>query len=451
MSTVWRPTGWHERPHPLTPLVRGWVLLAAAAIALAKELFPGQDESPPWQALLIGAGIVVLLGAVSSFVSWRFTKFVIDDTEVRIETGWLNTSSKKVPFERVQSIDITQPFVARLFGLAELTIQAGAGDSDLHLRYLTRRRANELRDHLLARSTGDTGPVASRNENRLTGVSEDDEVLVRISARSLILGFVTSSDFLMTVLVGAVIAVVIGVASWGRGPAAFIAGPAVLLPIAFSIVNMAIKYVVRQMNYTMVRSSESGVRVTAGLTSLNSRTIPIDRVQGFRIHQGLLWQALGLYRIDVDIIGSTSKSKATTHGANLLPIGTRHDVDVILSTLLPHADLTPHLLRTPSRSRWLRPFDFWTLRHGLTADVVVTHQGWWRRVEEIVPHAKTQSVKIRRGPIQKMLGLATVCVHNVDGPVDVVVRHIDTERARELAFTQLDRSRVARGAARPLG
>ncbi|HXF79066.1 MAG TPA: TOBE domain-containing protein, partial [Usitatibacter sp.] len=60
-------------------------------------------------------------------VSWYFTRFVIDDEELRIETGAVFKQSKKVPFARLQSVDIIQPFAARLFRLAELRLEAGAG------------------------------------------------------------------------------------------------------------------------------------------------------------------------------------------------------------------------------------------------------------------------------------------------------------------------------------
>ena len=64
-------------------------------------------------------------------------------------------NSKRVPFERVQSVDIIQQFAARIFGLAELRIEVGAGDSTIKLRYLTRQQASSLRDYLLSRAHGD--------------------------------------------------------------------------------------------------------------------------------------------------------------------------------------------------------------------------------------------------------------------------------------------------------
>ena len=66
-----------------------------------------------------------------------------------------------------------------------------------------------------------------------------------------------------------------------------------------------------------------------------------------------------------------------------------------------------------------------------------------RRIS-IVPHARVQSVRLRQGPLQRRLRLATVHAHTTPGPVDVVCRHLDETDARCLAMSELDRMRTAR-------
>src|SRR5207342_675288 len=52
-------------------------------------------------------------------------------------------------------VDVVQPFVARLAGLARLTLEvAGGSDSKITVSYLTESQANALRNHLLARAAG---------------------------------------------------------------------------------------------------------------------------------------------------------------------------------------------------------------------------------------------------------------------------------------------------------
>ena len=121
-----------ERPHPLTPFIRGWVVLVAIVLGFGRQFVDNADERSSLAELglgwiLLGLFVVVLLAAAAGYVSWRFTRFVIDDEELRVETGVLFKTSRKIAFERIQSVDIIQPLAARIFGLGELRIEAGAG------------------------------------------------------------------------------------------------------------------------------------------------------------------------------------------------------------------------------------------------------------------------------------------------------------------------------------
>ena len=155
--------------------------------AFGREFIPdGSGEEPGIIGLglrwiLLGILGIVVLAAVAGFVSWYFTRYVIDDEELRIETGAVFKNSKRVPFERVQSVDIIQQFAARIFGLAELRIEVGAGDSTIKLRYLTRQQASSLRDYLLSRAHGDRVRIGEPRvgpASVLTDLSAADQALV---------------------------------------------------------------------------------------------------------------------------------------------------------------------------------------------------------------------------------------------------------------------------------
>src|SRR4029450_8773337 len=90
----------------------------------------------------------------------------------------------------------------------------------------------------------------------------------------------------------------------------------------------------------------------------------------------------------------------------------------------------------------------WTLRFGWDERTLITEQGWFTHARDMVPHAKTQSVLIEQGPLQRLLRLADVHVHTPRGPVNAVAHQLDHQIARELALSQLDRARAARGAER---
>ena len=116
-----------ERPHPLTPFIRGWIVFVAIVFTFGRQVVENASDGEGLASLGLGwivAGVLglALLAAAAGYVSWRFTRFVIDDEELRVETGVLFKTSRKIAFERIQSVDVIQPLAARIFSLAELRI-----------------------------------------------------------------------------------------------------------------------------------------------------------------------------------------------------------------------------------------------------------------------------------------------------------------------------------------
>ncbi len=442
-----------ERPHPLTPFIRGWLVLVALVFTFSRDLLPG-GRAGGFEAADLGlvlplAGTVVLLAGTAGFISWYFTRFVIDADELRLETGAVFKSSKRVPFERLQSVDIIQPFAARLFGLAELRIEVGAGDSTLRLRYLSRAKAGQLREYLLVRAHGRRGrledPELALPASAFTDRSAADRPLITITPQRLVLSFLASTEWLVT---GGITVAVLMVAGFLDVTAYALPG---LIPLLIGTVSVVGRRVVAMFGFTLSESPR-GLRVTRGLTNLTSQSIPVDRIQGVRTSQPMLWRPFGWFRVDVDIVGYAStdgENNASAATSVLLPVATRAEVDLALDRVLTGVRLAEIELRpSPRRARWVAWFTARTLRHGWDERVLVTRHGWLTAVQDVLPHAKTQSVRIEQGPLQRRLRLADVHCDTPRGPVNVVARQLDIAVARELALSQLDRARAARAADR---
>ena len=155
---------------------------------------------------------------------------------------------------------------------------------------------------------------------------------------------------------------------------------------------------------------------------------------------------------------STSTSSATATASDedgdssgatsvLLPVADADQIRLALGRILPGVDVDRvELHPSPPQARWVRWYDFWTLRYGYDDRVLVAEHGWLIHVRNIVPHAKTQSVRIEQGPLQRRLGLADVHLDLTRGPVSAVAHQIDVGAARALGLSQLDRAKVARAA-----
>lgn len=454
-----------ERPHPLTPLVRGWVLLVAGVAAFGQEFLPfrrpeGSPLPPLWAFFALVGGVALLVG-LASILTWWFTRFVIDEEELRIETGFLSRSSKRIGFSRIQSVNVIQPLTARLFGLGELRIDAGGSDSGVTLRYLNRAKAYRLRDYLLSRAHGHTTTVAESAARPQASVFEDlsaaDRVLVRITPQQLILGLVTSMEFLVSVLL-LIIALVV-VWQFGYG----IPVVAALLPLALGVVSLISRRVITQFNYTLAETGgihqraetgggqqgePTGLRISRGLTSLSSQSVPLDRIQGVRIQQSWLWRRLKFHRVDIEVLGYGRGGEDQKQSSSMLfPVATTDQVRIAMRYLLPGAeDETIPLQPVDRRAVWLRPLSARTLRWGANDKVLVSEGGLLVFTRDTVPHAKTQSVRVTQGPLQRRLGVASVHVDTTPGPVDFVIPHLSADTARAVFERQLPAAAYARRA-----
>ena len=441
-----------EKPHPLTPLVRAWVLVLAAAWTIGRELLNGTEgvQLPPlnWVTGLIGGGLIAMV--IVAYLDWRATSFIVDAGELRIQTGVFTRTSQRIRFDRIQSVDITEPFAARLLGLAEITIDVGA-EGGHKLRYLSRSRAAAVRDYLLARAHG-VRPVEVQQRvstGVLDDVGADDEVLIRVPPQRLLIGALLSHEFLLLTLPLAVfLTAMLFVGPGGEGqlrdnPLVLLGTMVPALGVMWGFVS---RRVIGQWNYAFTRSGP-GLKITRGLTSLTSQSVPRHRIQSLRIAQPIWWRRLGYYRLDMAVLGNsglTTDEDQAGASSILLPIGSRAEVALVLATIWPGLRLDDLQLRhSPDQARWLQPFSHRWVGWGSDDSVITTRVGWLTRVQLVVPHARVQSLELEQGPLRRRLGLANVSFHTTQMLAQCVAANLDAGAARELLFAEKSRARTS--------
>jgi len=422
------------RTHPLTALVQGTVWAGVGVIGLVNAFTRGDSFGPFSDLLAIVAAVAggLLIGLIAGFFRWYFTRFFIDGSELRIESGVLFRTSRRIPYERLQSVDIDQPFVARLIGLCELHMEmAGGSESRSTLRFLPLSQADELRRLLLARAHGTAADEAA------LVADERREPIVVLAPGRIIIGTVLSLDFQIAV----VVIVTLGVAGLAIPDAWAVLGG--IIPSAAWLAQIIVRRVIAQWNFTLSRGSR-GLRIERGLLSRSSQTIPYERVQGVAVVEPLIWRRFGWRRLLVDVAGygASSDEENGVSDTTLLPISDGPLARAICEELIPGSDpdaVEP--VRVSSRSWPLAPIG-WRFRWVGASDLsFIARTGWISRTTAVMPHRKTQSVALRQGPLQRWLGVATVEVHTPPGPVDARGRHLNAGVARTVAERQIVRAR----------
>ncbi|ROS78820.1 PH domain-containing protein [Cellulomonas sp. PhB143] len=460
-----------RRVHPVTALVRGWTVFAALAVVVAQQssddLLAGRGLGVPahFGTILLGLAAVAVLGLGWSAVSWRCTTYAIDDDSVHLRTGVLFRQQRKARLDRLQAVDVVQPLVARLVGLAELRLEvAGGGDSAIRLGLLRVGETDALRNELLARAAGVRAaraaaavpavPPAAAVPGVPPAAAAPERPLLEVSPGRLIWSLVRSGAFVLFVLGALALAAVTA----GTRQTVLLVS---LLPAMLGILGYAFSRFSREFGFRSAISPD-GIRLRHGLLESRAQTIPPGRVQAVRLTQPLLWRDRDWWRVEVNVAGYGRGGQDGESSSVLLPVGSREDAVRTVWLVLPDlgtpdpVDLLDEALAgsgagphgrftvSPRAARWLDPWAWSRDGFAVTGRALLLRGGRLVRRLVLVPHERTQSVGLEQGPLQRRLGLASVLVHSTPGPVAPQVPHLRAADAAALVDAQAARAREAR-------
>lgn len=479
-----------RRVHPVTPVVRGWTILAAALVIIGQNVLEprGEDEgvvalarSDFWWILPVALVLFVLVAFGYAALAWRMTAYAVGEETVHMRKGVLFRQQRHARLDRLQAVDIRRPLVARFFALCELKLEvAGGADSGVTIGFLRDADAADLRAELLARAAGlrsgtpvldgaarpgqdgatpqaagdEAHPVDSPPSGR-EGVALEapEEPVATVPPGLLIASLVRSGAVIGTVLMLVAVVAVTLVAD--RGVVSFSMIPVVLGSLSYLFNRFTGEFDFR------VAISPDGIRLRHGLLETRAQTIPPGRVQAVRLTQGRLWRGKDWWRIRVNVAGYG----LTTESNNvLLPVGTREEALLVLSLVLPDlgvedaralldeglaGDGRDRFTGSPRRARFLDPLAWRRNGFSVTGRALLLRRGRLNRTLDVVPHERTQSLAVTQGPWQRRLNLASFAVHSTPGPVTPVVPHLDAADAARLLDEQAGRARSARAGAGP--
>jgi membrane protein YdbS with pleckstrin-like domain len=124
-------------------LVQAAVLTGALVVV---ELVSPLDL--PWWAWLLVA--VALAAYVVIVPQWRYLvhRWEVTDTAVYTQTGWWARERRIAPMSRIQTVDHAEGALARLLGLATVTVTTASAAGALEIAGLEAGLARELVDEL---------------------------------------------------------------------------------------------------------------------------------------------------------------------------------------------------------------------------------------------------------------------------------------------------------------
>jgi len=486
--------------HSVSPLLGGW---AAFAAVVGLWFYNGPGNSTPgeprqWHFSLmwfaIGGVVAAALAIGLGYLSWWFHTYRITDQAVEQRKGMLLRQQRQARLDRLQAVDVVQPLLGRVFGFAKITIEvAGGSKSAIQLQFLRLHDAEALRNEILALAAGFRAEVAAAREGTVAlrtdegGLRSEAEAFRLApapgSARTSIaaaeerpLVAVPMSRLLMSILlswgtvfgIGMMLAFVMGSVIVGLVVpevdivgAIFGGGFVGILTAGAGVLSSTMATLNRGLNFRL-GISRDGVRIAHGLLETTRQTVPPGRVQALHFSQSLLWRSRDWWQVVINVAGYQDNQQGVS---TLMPVGTTPEALTALWSVLPdlgdtdgpgtvaralagtgaEGGFTP----SPASARWVDPWQWRRRGVRATETALLIRSGRLVRQLTVLPHERTQSLALRQGPVQRVLGLATVEVHSTKGVVKPVAHHLAVADAITLINEQAARARQRRSVQTP--
>ncbi len=462
--------GPRERLHPLylltgldQALKGAWGLLAAGAYFAAKG---------NWMIVAISAALLALFSIGGLYIRWIKLEYRVGPHEIRIDSGWLNRTSRAIPFDRVTDVDLEQGPLHRLFKLARVKLETGgsanAKEEEGVLHTIALERAEALREHV----RGAKGiAVAARQAE--ANVADAPPIYAMDHRRVLTAGLFNFSLAVIAGLVGVTQTMgdALGFDPFERSfwlevldrseplqqlvmahrMAAISAGTILLLLLGIG--TGLVRTLLREHGFRLDRS-ETGFRRRRGLLTLTDVSIPAKRVQAAILANGPIRRHFGWWVLKLQSLAQdggkgdhvvaplarqeeaatilrtldwptspaggdwepVSRAFVTSYAMMVLPLMV---IPPALSLLVPPAPLVAEEapLVGVAALLWIaaapvlvaaRWLNWRWTRHAMNDDALFIATGWWRHRRSIVPRLKIQSIDIAESWWGRLFGICTL-------------------------------------------
>lgn len=357
--------------HVAAAVASSFSALRGLALPLVAVVFLGSSTGGLGQALIgVAAGAVFSLGA--GIVSWNATSYQLVGGSLRFRHGAFSPDDTLIPVARIQAIDTVQGPVQRLFGVVELHVQTpgGGAHGEIVLRAVEPRDARALRAAL-----GHPEPAVPSARRRL-------------GARRLVLAALTGPQFgVVLPLVGAAFAGAqdlfgnnVGESLLERVDTLPEALRAAAIILAATLVVSFLASVVAFAGFEVERDGDR-LRIRRGLLQRRAASVPVARVDGVSIVEGLLRAPFGLATVRLETAGYRAEQAAAK---TLFPLVRTREIPALLAELLPGLDAGligegAAFERPPARAtrRYVLPPALAGTAAGAAAALATGPAGWW--------------------------------------------------------------------------
>lgn len=330
-------------------------------------LFGAAQDDLFWQYMAL---VIFVSSLIQTLLHYLTMRYRIAGADLVINSGLIFRRVRTIPIRKIQNLDLIQNPLHRLFRVAEVRVETASGaEADAVLRVLSLRDVDLLRAELFPeRGTASSSAVVPSNQQTeassaihpelvevgaLNPVRESPRIeeLLRVPFRWLAIAGLSSDRGLL--LVGVAIGALFQFNDrWYRDETIWrtvtqYANTWTTVVVGLIAIWLLLKllsigwFTLRFFDYRLTRIGND-LRLSSGLFTKISATIPRQRIQFISIHRPLLFRWTGFATIKLETAGGWSKDgEGGTTGATrswFVPVVPEGEVPRLLGELRPGLD-----------------------------------------------------------------------------------------------------------------
>ena len=327
--------------------------------------------------LLIISALIFVPAFLASVFRYFTFRYSIQDDKLVVTQGLIFRNARTVPVSRIQNIDFVQNPLQRILKVAEVKVETASGTKpEATLRVLSLAKMEELRtavfgsatkretqspDSLFQSSPSDSLATAlatgAEHESVVDGENVDAATLLQIPVTWLFQAGLASNRGL--IMVGVLFGAYYQFGGERRpelnirwfnqfvpdeASTAFIAA-SVIAGLIVALVLLRLLgigwFILRFFGYKLARRGDD-LRISCGLLTKVSATIPRQRIQFISIHRNMIMRMMGLASIRIETAGGAGKegedATETVSKRWFVPVIPEKQVPELLSAIRPDLD-----------------------------------------------------------------------------------------------------------------
>ena len=492
--------GQEHRLHPLSWLFVLIAQLKQFILPLLVLLFAGRgDRNDLWGLIAVG---VLVVASLAEYFTYRYT---LRDDGIRIRSGWLHRSLREIPFARIHNVNLHQSLLHRVFGVAEVRLEAAGGiKPEAQMRVLRMDQALAL--EALGRRRGHADDAATASD------AEPTAPLLALSTGEVVrLGLISNRGMLVVAAAFGAFAQtgndVFGmlVKRWGKAMSGWLTdfagahahddplviglGIATLVLVALALLRLlSVLLAILQFHGFTLRLDDDRISVERGLLARSRSSARRRRIQAWSLREGVLHRWFQRRSLRVDTAAGQRGAQEQHTLKDIAPIATPRRCDELIRHFLPDAGWDALDWQPLHRHAWLRiampglllvfaivaaacwrfgaigllasvlvPLQLWRAHriagacgYADNGRMVAWRTGWLAKTWNFAEIGKLQASRLSRSPLDRRFGMASLLLDTAGASpfgAPLHLQYLPLEVAEALSarlVAQLARTRLQR-------